>query len=270
MNLILLTEADRVDGAHFRLTGPRAKHIAEVLGAEPGRALRVGLLEGPLGRGTVIATSPDSADLDCAFDAAPPPRPRTDLVLAIPRAKSLRKLLPEVTALGIDRLVLFRSWRVAKPYLTQAILDPAEYRPLLHDGLMQAKCTREPVVNVEPLFKPFVEDRLPEFAAGAMKLVAHPGATMSLTSIRLAEDDRVVLAVGPEGGFVPYEVEAFRAAGFTAVSMGGRTLRVETACVALLAQIDLLRHPGTLSRADYLSTSSRTVDSPAPADSRAK
>ena len=98
------------------------------------------------------------------------PRPRTDLVLAIPRAKSLRKLLPEVTALGIDRLVLFRSWRVAKPYLTQAILDPAQYRSLLHDGLMQAKCTREPVVDVEPFVKPFVEDRLPEFAAGAMKL----------------------------------------------------------------------------------------------------
>ena len=186
MNLILLTEADRVDGAHFRLTGARAKHIAEVLRAEPGRALRVGLLEGPLGQGTIIATSPDSADLDCAFDAAPPPRPRTDLVLAIPRAKSLRKLLPEVTALGIDRLVLFRSWRVAKPYLTQAILEPAEYRPLLHDGLMQAKCTREPVVNVEPLFKPFVEDRLPAFAAGAMKLVAHPGGATSLASIRLA------------------------------------------------------------------------------------
>ncbi len=242
MNLILLTEADRVDGARFRLIGPRAKHILEVLRAEPGRALRVGLLEGPLGQGTVIATSPDTADLDCAFDEVPPPRPRTDLVLAIPRAKSLRKLLPEVTALGIDRLVLFRSWRVAKPYLTQAILNPAEYRPLLHDGLMQAKCTREPVVNVEPLFKPFVEDRLPGFTAGAMKLVAHPSASESLASIRLGENDRVVLAVGPEGGLVPYEVEAFRAAGFTAVSMGGRTLRVETACVALLAQIDLLRH----------------------------
>ena len=150
-----------------------------------------------------------------------------------------------MTALGIDRLVLFRSWRVAKPYLTQTILDPAQYRPLLHDGLMQAKCTREPVVNVEPLFKPFVEDRLPEFAAGAMKLVAHPGASVSLASIHLGDNDRVVLTVGPEGGFVPYEVDAFRAAGFTAVSMGDRTLRVETACVALLAQIGLLRHAGT-------------------------
>ena len=62
-----------------------------------------------------------------------------------------------------------------------------------------------------------------------------------LASIRLAPADRVVLAVGPEGGLLPYEVDAFAAAGFTPVSMGPRTLRVETACVALLAQIDLLR-----------------------------
>jgi RsmE family RNA methyltransferase len=241
VNLILLTEADRVDGAHFRVSGVRARHVAEVLRAEPGRELRVGLLEGPLGRGTVVSASPDAALLDCVFDGAPPPRPLTDLVLAIPRAKSLRKLLPEVAALGIDRLVLFRSWRVAKPYLTQSILASAEHRPLLHEGLMQAKCTREPVVTVEPLFKPFVEDRLPAFAAGATKLVAHPGGGTPLANVRIAAEDRVVLAVGPEGGFVPYEVEAFQAAGFTAVSMGERTLRVETACVALLAQIDLLR-----------------------------
>jgi RsmE family RNA methyltransferase len=241
VNLILLTEADRVAGTRFRVDGRRAAHLAEVLRAEPGRSLRVGLLGGPRGSARLVASEPGSAELECAFEEAPPPRPRTDLVLAIPRAKSLRKLLPEVAALGIDRLVLLRTWRVAKPYLTQTILHPAEHRPLLHEGLMQARSTQEPSVAVEPLFKPFVEDRLPAFAAGAVRLVAHPGAERTLASVAVAPEDRVVLAVGPEGGFVPYEVEAFAAAGFTPVSMGERTLRVETACVALLAQIELLR-----------------------------
>lgn len=109
---------------------------------------------------------------------------------------------------------------------------------------MQARCTREPAVTVEPLFKPFVEDRLPAFTTGATRLVAHPGADRPLASLRLAPDERVVLAVGPEGGWIPFEVDALRTAGFTPVSMGERTLRVETACVALLAQIDLLRRLG--------------------------
>lgn len=244
MNLLLLTETDRVAGERFRVDGRRAAHIREVLGAEAGRELRVGLLEGPTGRGVVVESSDDACLLDCAFEAGPPPRPPLDLILAIPRAKSLRKLLPEVAAMGVDRIVLLRTWRVAKPFLTQSVLDPAEHRPLLHEGMMQGKTTREPTVVVEPLFKPFVEDRLAAFARGARGLIAHPVAESPLAAQRFRADERVVVAVGPEGGFLPYEVEAFQSAGFTAVTIGERTLRVETACVALLAQIDLLRRIG--------------------------
>lgn len=241
MNLLLLTPQDAVDGDRFRVAGVRARHVTEILRAQPGKELRIGLLEGPKGRGTVVSATADEVVLDCDFDDMPPPRPSVDLILAIPRAKSLRKLLPEVAAIGVDRIVLLRTWRVAKPYLAQTILTPAEYRPLLHEGLMQARCTREPHVVVEPLFKPFVEDRLPEFAAGSRALLAHPTARRTLARSRIEPGGRVVLAVGPEGGWVPYEVEAFERAGFESVSMGERTLRVETACVALLAQIEAVR-----------------------------
>ncbi len=247
MNLVLLEEQDRVAGDRFRVAGARARHIREVLRAEPGRELRVGLLEGPLGTARVAERASDAGagaaavDLDCAFEPAPPPRPLVDLVLAIPRPKSLLKLLPEIAALGVDRLVLMRTWRVQKPYLEAAALEPARYRPLFHEGLMQARSTREPRVTIEPLFKPFVEDRLPALAAGARALVAHPAAARDLAGVRLVPGERVLLAVGPEGGFIPYEVEALERAGLAPVTMGPRPLRVETACVALLAQLDLLR-----------------------------
>lgn len=224
--------------------GERARHIREVLRAEPERELRVGLLEGPLGAGRVRAVAAEHVDLECAFEAEPPPRPRTDLVLAIPRPKSLVKLLPEVAALGVDRLVLLRTWRVQQPYLGAKALEPAAYRPLLRQGLMQARSTREPRVAIEPLFKPFVEDRAPALVAGARALVAHPAARRDIATAKIVPGDRVVLAVGPEGGFIPYELDALERAGFEAVSMGPRPLRVETACVALLAQIDLLRRIG--------------------------
>jgi RsmE family RNA methyltransferase len=239
--MLLLEDRDRVSGALFRLTGRRARHVREVLGAAVGRELRVGLLEGPLGSGRVVAASEGAVDLECALEGEPPPRASVDLVLAVPRPRSLVKLLPEVAALGVDRLVLLRSWRVQRPYLTARALEPAVYRPLLHEGLMQARATREPRVSVEPLFRPFVEDRLPALVAGARGLVAHPGATRDLASVRLAAGERVVLAIGPEGGFIPWEVEALEKAGLAPVTMGPRTLRVETACVALLAGVDLLR-----------------------------
>ncbi len=241
MNLLLLFEDDRVDGTTFRVSGKRAQHVRQVLGAAPGRELRVGMLEGPFGTGRVLTATEDVAELECSFEGEPPPRPLVDLVLAVPRPKSLRKLLPEIAAMGVDRLVLLRTWRVARPYLTARVLDPAAYRPLLHDGMMQGRTTREPRVSVEPLFKPWVEDRAPALVDGALGLVAHPPAPRPLAGVRVAAAQRVALAVGPEGGFLPYEVEALERAGFAPVTMGERTLRVETACVALLAQVDLLR-----------------------------
>ena len=241
MNLILLTDADATGDGRYAVDGQRARHVRDVLGAELGRGLRVGLLEGPHGRARVVAMGDERVVLDCEFDAETRPRPLVDLVLAVPRPKSLLKLWPEIAALGVDRVVLLRTWRVAKPYLTARALDPAVYRPLLHEGMMQAKTTREPRVSVEPLFKPWVEDRAAAFVGDATALVAHPTAAAPLAAVRVAATQRIVVAVGPEGGLLPYEVEAMEHAGFRAVSMGERTVRVETAVVALLAQIDLLR-----------------------------
>jgi RsmE family RNA methyltransferase len=241
MNLFLLEPTDSRGGARYAVSGRRAAHARGVLGAEPGRELRVGLLEGPLGRGRVVESTDESLVLDCDFDADPPPRPLVDLVLAVPRPKSMTKLWPEIAALGVDRVVLLRTWRVGKPYLTARALDAAVYRPLLREGMMQAKTTREPRVTVEPLFKPWVEDRARALVGDALAIVAHPTAPERLADARIAPGRRVVLAVGPEGGFIPYEIEALQRAGFAPVSMGERTLRVETAVVALLAQVDLLR-----------------------------
>jgi RsmE family RNA methyltransferase len=238
VNLILLFERDRILGDRFVLSGARAAHVRSVLRAKVGDSLRVGLLEGPLGSGRVASIG-DEIESECTFEGEVPPRPAIDLVLAIPRPKSLKKLLPEVTALGIDRLVLLRTWRVAKPYLSTAILDPKAHEPLLHEGMMQAMTTRMPRVQIEPLFKPFVEDRLPSFEG--TKLVAHPYAETPLHRIRVAESERIVLVIGPEGGLLPYEIEALERAGCRSIHIGPRILRVETACVALLAQLDLLR-----------------------------
>ncbi len=239
MNLILLFETDRLERDRFRIAGARAQHIEKVLGARAGDSVRVGLLEGPLGRARVASIEGAAVELECSFEEEVAPRPLVDLILAVPRPKSLKKLLPEITALGVDRLILLRTWRVAKPYLSTAIMAPARHQPLLHDGMMQAMTTRRPTVSVEPLFKPFVEDRLA--AMGGIKLAAHPYATTAMHQVSLSLAERVTLVVGPEGGLLPYEIEALERAGCRAVNLGPRLLRVETACVALLAQIALLR-----------------------------
>lgn len=248
MNLLLLFESDHVVGDRFRVADDRARHVREVLRSEVGDALRVGLLEGPLGSGVVTSLDDAGLELDVTFEGAAPPRAPTDMILAVPRPQSVRKLLPQVTALGVDRIVLVRTARVERAFVDARLLTPAGLAPLLHDGLMQARCTRAPRVRVEPRFRPYVEDRAAAEFAPARRFVAHPSAARLLSDLVIERDERVVVAVGPEGGFVPFEVELLSAAGFEPVSLGPRVLRVETACVALLSQIELLRQIGGARR----------------------
>jgi 16S rRNA U1498 N3-methylase RsmE len=100
-------------------------------------------------------------------------------------------------------------------------------------GTVTALDERALVLDVSR-FKPFVEDELRGLIAGTQALVAHPAAARPCPH---AVHDPVSLAVGPEGGFTPYEVELLCAHGLEAVSLGARPLRVEHAVPALLGRI---------------------------------
>ncbi|MGF6327455.1 16S rRNA U1498 N3-methylase RsmE [Pseudomonas sp. BS3782 TE3695] len=47
----------------------------------------------------------------------------------------------------------------------------------------------------------------------------------------------VTLAIGPEGGWIPYEIDLLGKSGLQPVQLGERILRVETAVTALLARL---------------------------------
>ena len=55
--------------------------------------------------------------------------------------------------------------------------------------------------------------------------------------VRGRRDERVLLAIGPEGGWNAFEMGLLEAHRFRPVGMGGRTLRTDTACIALLALV---------------------------------
>jgi RsmE family RNA methyltransferase len=101
-------------------------------------------------------------------------------------------------------------------------------------GLEQARDTIMPEVLLRPRFKPFVEDELPAKIINSLALIAHPGAEQPCPR---SVQQHVTLAVGPEGGFIPYEVEKLASLGFLPVSLGERPLRVETVIPALLSRL---------------------------------
>ncbi|NPD28990.1 RsmE family RNA methyltransferase, partial [Corallococcus exiguus] len=70
-----------------------------------------------------------------------------------------------------------------------------------------------------------------------------PPASLSLQARDITSATRVVLAIGPDGGWVPFEAQLLEAHGFLPFSLGPRILRVETAVPVLLGQVTLLKAP---------------------------
>ena len=234
MNLILLEPGDFTGPDTVSIRGRRLTHIAEVHRAEAGDTLKVGLLNGEIGQGTVLVRNMQEILLQVSLDQpSPPPLPLT-LLLALPRPKMLKRSIQHATALGVKNLYLINAYRVEKSYWQSPWLTEDKLREQCLLGLEQAVDTAMPEIHLRKRFKPFVEDELPAIAAQSRKLVAHP-VTDQACPVDITE--QTTLAVGPEGGFIPYEVEKLREQGFEAVHLGPRILRVETALPVLLSRL---------------------------------
>ncbi len=234
MNLLLLEPADFIAGDRVLLRDRRLTHMREVHRAEAGEHLKVGLVGGKIGSGQLLRLDATEAELQVSFDQPPPAKLPVTLLLALPRPKMLRRVLQTVAAMGVPKLVLLNSYRVEKSFWQTPFLEPSAIREQLILGLEQARDTVLPEVVIEKRFKPFVEDRLPQLAAGTCGLVGHPG---DFPPCPRAISEPVTLAIGPEGGWIPYEVDKLAAAGLQPVQLGDRILRVETAVTALLARL---------------------------------
>jgi RsmE family RNA methyltransferase len=234
VNLILLESSDFTAPDRVHLGGRRLRHIREIHRASPGDVLRVGQIDGKIGTGRILESDGEALSLEVDLTEEPPAPLPIRLVVALPRPPSLRKVLQQATALGVKDFVLLHTRRVEKSYWSSHALEPDAIRQQLILGLEQAVDTRLPRVTQERRFKPFVEDRLPRLLETSLGLVADPGGSPALPQ---DSTQAVTLIVGPEGGFVPYELETLSAQGTCSVGLGPRILRVETAVVALLARL---------------------------------
>jgi 16S rRNA (uracil1498-N3)-methyltransferase len=249
VNLLLLHPGDVSEDGIACLSGARANHLLTVLRVTAGQQVRIGVIDGPCGVGTVTAAAEGRVDLRCALEAHVPPKPHVDLLLALPRPKVMRRLWAQLAALGVGQIVLTNAARVERHYFDTHVLTPDCYRPLLIEGLQQARDTRLPVVSIHRQFRVLVEDDLDRLFPDGLRLVAHPGSAPSLTDVVLARrGQRILLALGPEGGWNDFELNLMTERNFQIVSTGTRTLRSDTAAVAMLAMAtEARRREGTQS-----------------------
>ena len=239
MNLLLVEPHELQDG-RIDLDGPRAEHLLRVLRVEVGARVRAGVVDGGTGLAEVVAV--EGARLTLSLETGPtPPRPRVDLILALPRPKVLGRLYAMLAQLGVDRVLLTHAAKVERFYFDAHQLAPEWRRVHLLEGLAQAKDTRLPRVTEHRSLTRLLTrelDPLVDRQAGP-RLLAHPGGLRSVHAAASGQrpDARVLLAIGPEGGWTDDEHALFVTHGFEEVSLGARTLRTDTATIGLLCLV---------------------------------
>jgi len=253
MNRILFEKKEIVDG-RATFSDERAEHVLNVLHGAVGQTLKTGELDGLVGTSVIteIRDLHERAEgsaqrgsgllagtvvVECTHTERAP-EPWFDLVLAPPRPRVLKRLLPQLAALGVGRIVLVGAEKVEKAFWGAQLLREEVYRPLLVEGLMQCGASRVPIIRCERNFRRYAESQMDAEFAGYLKVVAHPCAAEGHKTTALGRrTSRLLLAVGPEGGWTDEEVALLEGKGFLRHSLGERILRTDTATIAFIAQM---------------------------------
>jgi len=237
MNCILLpAENFSVDTANINSLS-QVSHVTKVLGAKVGDTLKIGQIGGNLGTAVIEDITADSIQLsNVQLNTVPPAKLDLTVILALPRPKVLRRLIMDMTALGVRDIILTNSYRTQKSYWQSPMLERID--EFILEGLQQSIDTIVPSITLQKRFKPFVEDTFTSLR-GSRAIIAHPYSQQSFSEFLQQQSSRElpnIVCIGAEGGWIDYEVELLSAQNCTPVHIGSRILRTEAAVNAILGQ----------------------------------
>ena len=169
------------------------------------------------------------------------------LGLAMARSDTMDLLIRQATELGVFRLAVFRAMRSQYALSgKQAEKKKQRWSRIAGEAICQSRRARSPEIDIFEDLDSFltsfeVEDWAAQDSLKLFALERKAGNGIRDLRQRSGTDIHRILAVlGPEGGWDSVETAALIGAGFRPVSLGPRTLRLETAAVALVCSIQLL------------------------------
>lgn len=226
---------DDVAADHAVVRGDDARHLSTVLRAAPGMPLTVADGSGTVYRARVASIGEAvTVALTSAHNPAPP-RPEIHVAHALPKGRKLDEVIQRLTELGVERIIPLHSAR-SQVRLTDVKAAKAHRRwsAVARAAAKQSRRTRLPIIDAvgdwrawRPRGSGVVlwEEARTSLRVGLSRVT---GARQGGSS-PAAPAGPLVVAVGPEGGLTPAEVEA---TGLPAVTLGPTILRTEFASVA--------------------------------------
>lgn len=233
MNIVLL-DPRQTESPIWMISAKRQlEHLRTHVNVQVGDTLKVGVREGKRYLTEVLSVTEQQIQLQPIHEETVPKKLPVTLIVAMPRPKVLRRLVMDSVTLGVEKIILLHSYRVDKSYWQTPFLQ--QLNQYIDLGLEQAGDTIAPKIEVYKRFKPFVEDILPTLIrADYPAYVAHPYVEMKMPA---GIQQGCTVVIGPEGGFIPYEIDLLIKNGCQAVSLGNRIIRTETVIPYVLGRL---------------------------------
>ena len=224
---------DAVDANRVRFDAAEAHHLRRVLRLRPGAVvegtdgagglytIRLVTLDGDGGWGAIEARAEPARESPCSIT----------LAQAILKGDRMSWLVQKATELGVSRIVPMETERVVARVADEGVARQTRWARIAREAVKQ--CGRVIVPGIDPP-RAFPEV-LAEVASHDVAWVCWEGGGQTLVEAAAGTASRLLLLIGPEGGFTADEVAAAESAGARRVSLGPRTLRAESAGLTAVA-----------------------------------
>ncbi len=225
--------ADEVSANHAALTGAHADHLIRVLRARVGQEFDIAT-GSTVRRGRVSSIADGRVEFELGEEIPAAVPVNIILLMAIFKFDRMEWAIEKCTELGVARIIPVIARRTEKHLAAASEKRAERWRRIALQAAEQSRGATPPEIS-EPI-------KLPEAAGlpGRLRILLAESENKVMLRDLLAQsegDSEVLLAIGPEGGWVDDELQLFRKEGWISASLGRTILRAETSAIAATAII---------------------------------
>ncbi len=227
----------QVSGSRISVTDEDVRHIAAVLRMKTGDALLLCDGQGAEYQVTIAHISKTEIVTDIVSQSKREiVSPRITLGQGLPKSDKMDWIVQKVTELGVTDIVPLVTERTIVKIRDEE-KRISRWQKIAREAAMQSNRPDIPQIGAVITFKGFLKTLNPE--PGTLLLIPWEEGTEPIKDVlqKNREIKKVIVLVGPEGGFSSVEASLAREKGFHAVSLGPNILRTETAAIAVLSMI---------------------------------
>ncbi len=225
----------------IRILGDKARYLHTVLRCKPGDALTLFNGKGSLYRATITTVKKNEVLVETGEPLSSATESSLEIILiqGILKGEKMDFVIQKTTELGVMEIMPVVTDRSQ----IRATGKIGRWRKIAEEASRQSNRTRVPIIHDVISFN---EAFLPDPRSNLISEKDHikgflfwenDGIMAKEALSRMKGAERIMIAIGPEGGFSKQEVEIGKSGGLLLTSLGTRILRAETAAIAALAII---------------------------------